>query len=97
METESCSRQIYAKKTIRDNYDFITFQNELDILRAAMKASNPHLIGLRCAYQQGPYLYHVTYPWCELDLARFFLTGHSMSFWSDLNEEEQLILATSII
>lgn len=56
--------------------------------------NNPHLVRLRCAYQQGSQICLVTYPWCEFDL-RAFLDGSSeMEFWLKLEPKDKLIIIT---
>jgi hypothetical protein len=44
--------QAFARKTINDNFDQEKIMMEIKILRLATDTGNPHLMHLRCAYQQ---------------------------------------------
>ena len=70
----------FARKTIRDNYDNEKIMMELKILRLATETENPHLLRLRCAYQQDNQMFFVTYPWCEFDLRAFLDDSSEMEF-----------------
>jgi serine/threonine protein kinase len=84
----------FARKTIRDNYDTEKIMLELKILRLATETQNPHLVRLRCAYQQGNQMCLVTHPWCQFDL-RTFLDGSSeMELGLKLNAKDKWILIT---
>ena len=84
----------FARKTIRDNYDTEKIMIELKILRLATETKNPHLLRLRCAYQQDNQMCLITHPWCEFNL-RTFLDGTSeMEFWLKLQPKDKLILIT---
>ena len=50
----------FARKTIRDYYGTEKIMMELKILRWATDSGNPHLLRLRCAYQQDNQLSLVT-------------------------------------
>ena len=84
----------FARKTIRDNYDAEKFMMELKTLRLATDTGNPHLLRLRCAYQQGNQWCLVTYPWCEFDLREFLIGSSEMTFWLKLEAKDMLILIT---
>jgi serine/threonine protein kinase len=85
---------IFARKTIRDNYDTEKIMMELKILRLATETENPHLLRLRCAYEQENQMCLVTYPWCEFDLRTFLEGSSEMAFWSKLQPKDKLILIT---
>jgi serine/threonine protein kinase len=84
----------FARKTIRDNYDTEKIMMELKILRLATKTENPHLLRLRCAYEQDNQMCLVTYPWCEFDLRTFLKGSSEMAFWIKLQPKDKLILIT---
>jgi hypothetical protein len=82
----------FARKTIRENYDTEKILMELKILRLATKTENPHLLRLRCAYEQDNQMCLVTYPWCEFDLRTFLKGSIEMAFWIKLQPKDKLIL-----
>jgi serine/threonine protein kinase len=84
----------FARKTIRDNYDTEKILMEVKILQLATETENPHLLRLRCAYQQENQMCLVTYPWCEFDLRAFLESSSGMEFWVKLESKEKLILIT---
>jgi hypothetical protein len=67
-----------ARKTINDNNDLEKIMMENKILRLATDNGNPHLVHLRCAYQQENHTCLVMYPWCEFDLSTFLESAHKM-------------------
>ena len=84
----------FARKTIRDNYDTEKLMMELKILRLATETENPHLLRLRCAYEQENRMCFITYPWCEFDLNAFLEGSGEMAFWIKLQPKDKLILIT---
>ena len=67
---------------------------ELKILRLATETENPHLLRLRCAYEQDNQIRLVTYPWCEFDLRTFLKGSSEMAFWAQRQPKDKLILIT---
>lgn len=67
---------------------------EFKVLKLATETKNPHLLGLRCAYQQNKSICFVTYPWCEFDLSVFLDNSNGMKFWVELTPKSKLILIT---
>jgi hypothetical protein len=71
-----------ARKTIRDNYDLEKIMMEIKILELATETENPHLLHLRCDYQQSNIIYLVMSPWCDLDLSTFLKSADRIQFWA---------------
>jgi serine/threonine protein kinase len=84
----------FARKTINDNYNFEKIMMEIKILRLATETANPHLLRLRCAYQQDNQICLVTHPWCEFDLRTFLYGSSEMEFWLKLDAKDKLINIT---
>ncbi|KAI9346493.1 kinase-like domain-containing protein [Obelidium mucronatum] len=84
----------YARKTISDNFNVGKIMMEIKILRLATDTRNPHLLHLRCAYQQENRTCLVMHPWCELDLNTFLERSHEMPWWTQRTSKEKLILIT---
>ncbi|KAJ3254938.1 hypothetical protein HK103_006735 [Boothiomyces macroporosus] len=86
----------YAKKTIRKSrksYDDAI--NEINILEAATKTENNHLLRLRCAYEQDDTFSIITFPWCDLDLQDMFTKSHNIKFWTSLKTKKERIVLIS--
>jgi serine/threonine protein kinase len=84
----------FARKTISDNYGLEKIMMEIKILDLATDTGNPHLVHLRCAYQQENRTCLVMYPWCEIDLSTFLKSAHKMPWWTQRTPKERLILIT---
>lgn len=84
-------KMAFARKTIRDNDESLTMKREYTILRMATETGNPHLLNLRCAYQQGGHYCLVTYPWCELNLGKFV----EYPFWTLRDAKSRLVLLSN--
>ncbi|KAJ2991292.1 hypothetical protein HDV02_003862 [Globomyces sp. JEL0801] len=84
----------FARKTISD-YDLGKIMVEIKILRLATDTGNPHLLHLRCAYQQGNHTCLIMYPWCESDLSDFLKSSHEMPWWTQRTPKAKLILITN--
>ena len=84
----------FARKTIQGDYDLDQIMLELKILRLASETKNPHLVHLRCAYEQHNQMCFATSPWCELDLRSFLDSSCVMTFWVKLQPKEKVILVT---
>jgi hypothetical protein len=84
----------FARKTISDNYDLVKIMMEIKILRLATYTGNPHLLHLRCAYQQENRTCLVIYPWCEFDVSVFLKSAHKMTWWTQRSTKKKLILIT---
>jgi serine/threonine protein kinase len=84
----------FARKTISDNYDSDTIFMEIKVLKLATETRNPHLLHLRCAYEQENRTYIIMHPWCDLDLSTFLQRAHMIPWWNEREPEERLILMT---